>query len=818
MTKLAILKFGKGSFETGFPVTLEIGEENSRPQSEVPGELPPNIELLLEFNRWQAIYRSLDFSTRPIGLSKPRTQTLSLEECLQAAKCLCDCFNHWLQSDSFRSIREKWLEKLLKSDEIRVILQSQDYQIQKLPWHLWELIERYPNAEIALSVPTYERVNLLSKPTETVKILALLGDSKGIDTIADRALLEQLPDAKVHFLVEPMCKDLTDNLWQQNWDILFFAGHSSTHISGETGLIYINQTESLTINQLKYSLRQAVERGLKLAIFNSCDGLGLAREFAALQIPQLIVMREPVPDLVAQAFLKHFLQAYAGGKSLYLAVREARERMQGLESQFPCATWLPVIYQNPAEIPPTWDELTTRGSKLQFFNADTRKAPQNPDIRPIRVASNLANGKKLVLEPLPSTQIQNLKSQAKNPKHHLLWLTGVSLAIAGLVMGIRYLGMLQPLELQAFDRLLSLRPNEKPDPRLLVVKITEEDVQSQPQEERRGSLSDASLLKLLATLEAYEPRVIGLDIYRDYAVKQDLPQLATQMQKSDRLIAVCRVSDPQSSQPGISPPPEIQHQRLGFSDLTVDADGIVRRHLLSLTPPPSSPCLATYAFSVQLALRYLAVQNISLIFTPDGGWQLGKATFKPLEAHTGGYQDLDATGYQILLNYRSHHSLQKFVSQVTLAEVLAGKVAPSAVKDRIVLIGTTAESFQDSSLTPYSTPEGRVQKIPGVILQAQMIGQLLSAALEERPLLWALSVWQETIWIWGWSLTGSLLAWYILKGRYLAIANGFAILCLYAACFVFLIQWGAWIPLVPATLALIASSLVVRYGKYQVIK
>lgn len=143
---------------------------------------------------------------------------------MQAAKCLCDCFNHWLQSDSFRSIREKWLEKLLKSDEIRVILQSQDYQIQKLPWHLWELIERYPNAEIALSVPTYERVNLLSKPTETVKILALLGDSKGIDTIADRALLEQLPDAKVHFLVEPMCKDLTDNLWQQNWDILFLQG------------------------------------------------------------------------------------------------------------------------------------------------------------------------------------------------------------------------------------------------------------------------------------------------------------------------------------------------------------------------------------------------------------------------------------------------------------------------------------------------------------------------------------------------------------------------------------------------------------------
>ena len=65
----------------------------------------------------------------------------------------------------------------------------------------------------------------------------------------------------------------------------------------------------------------------------------------------MIVMREPVPDRVAQEFLKYFLQAFARGDTLYLSVREARERLQGLENQFPCATWLPVICQNPAEEP-----------------------------------------------------------------------------------------------------------------------------------------------------------------------------------------------------------------------------------------------------------------------------------------------------------------------------------------------------------------------------------------------------------------------------------------------------------------------------------
>ncbi len=59
-------------------------------------------------------------------------------------------------------------------------------------------------------------------------------------------------------------------------------------------------------------LRKAISRGLQLAIFNSCDGLGLANDLAELNIPQIIVMRSPVPDLVAQEFLKHFLKAFSG--------------------------------------------------------------------------------------------------------------------------------------------------------------------------------------------------------------------------------------------------------------------------------------------------------------------------------------------------------------------------------------------------------------------------------------------------------------------------------------------------------------------------
>ncbi len=773
MGKLVILKLGEGNFEQGFPVTLQIGDENARPAVEVTGELPPDPEIKHYYYRWQSIYLNLKLPARPIGLPKKQAQTPTLEECQQVAEELKVRFNTWLQSESFRPIREKWLEKLMPSENVRVILQTKDLRLQKLPWHLWEILEHYPNTEIALSAPAYEEVTHLPPGAGMVKILAILGNSQGIDTQTDRALLEKLANTDITFLVEPEYKDLTDQLWEQNWQILFFAGHSSSHQTGETGKIYINQTESLTINQLKYALKKAVERGLKLAIFNSCDGLGLAREFADLQIPQLIVMREPVPDRVAQGFLKYFLAAFVRGESLYLAVREARERLQGLENQFPCATWLPVICQNPAETPPTWQELSGFIAK--------------------------------VIVP------QERQSVTKKLGFSLMLF--VSVAIAGLVMGVRYVGVLQSLELKAFDQVLRLRPDETPDPRLLVIAVTEDDVEAQAQEQRRGSLSDKALAKLLETLEAYRPQVIGLDIYHDYPVQKDYPALVKRMQQTHNLVSICRVSDPEAKKSGIAPPPEVSPRRSSFSDIVLDPDNIVRRHLLALTPPPSSPCVADYAFSVQVALHYLASQGISLQFTPEGYWQLAKTIIKPLEVHTGAYQKIDAWGHQILLNYRSYRSPKDIAPQITLKEVLAGHLHADTVKDKIVLIGTTAESFRDYSLTPYKTNLGSSEEIPGVMLQAQMISQLLSTVLDGRPLLWSWSVWEETIWVWGWSLVGSLLAWYLGRLGYFYLGITVAIACLYGICLIILIQLGGWLPLVPSVLALVGSGGTIAFYK-----
>jgi CHASE2 domain-containing sensor protein len=202
-----------------------------------------------------------------------------------------------------------------------------------------------------------------------------------------------------------------------------------------------------------------------------------------------------------------------------------------------------------------------------------------------------------------------------------------------------------------------------------------------------------------------------------------------------------------------------------------------------------------------VALHYLAAQGIEPQTLPKDKMRLGKAVFTPLEANTGAYQQLDARGFQVLLN---HRAVDNVAQRVRIAEVLSGKVNPNWVKDRIVLIGVTAPISADDFSTPYSAGKWPYQTIPGVLVQAQMVSHILSAVLDKRPLLWVWSLWGELCWVWGWSLVGGLIVWRIHRKMYLVLATTTAIGVLYGVCFGLLTQ-GGWVPLVPSALALIAT-------------
>ncbi|MBC7883249.1 MAG: hypothetical protein H7Y37_18320 [Anaerolineae bacterium] len=97
---------------------------------------------------------------------------------------------------------------------------------------------------------------------------------------------------------------------------------------------------------------------MQLAIFNSCDGLGLAWDLARLNIPNVVFMSEPVPDRIAYEFFAYFLQGFiTQEQSLYMAVRSARERLGEVEADFPGASWLPTLQHNPAEPVLIWKAI-----------------------------------------------------------------------------------------------------------------------------------------------------------------------------------------------------------------------------------------------------------------------------------------------------------------------------------------------------------------------------------------------------------------------------------------------------------------------------
>ncbi|BAZ40297.1 WD-repeat protein [Calothrix sp. NIES-4101] len=395
MKKLVILQFD-GDFSTGYQVTLEVGDEGKRPHVRIRGALPTGSSIISAFRDWRSCYRSIYSSDRSIyEQSRIKTsggRNINLasftQQCNESAERLLFEFNSWLESPSFEEIRNCLLalhpnqelinqelinQKQIKpKQEIRIILSSDCPELRKLPWHLWNL---WLGNEVALSATN--AVKRERPYREKIRILIVLGDSTGINIKRDRAFLEQYcRDAEIVTLVQPERDELNRYLQDEiGWDILSFSGHS--HTQDSQGRIFINQHDSLTMGELRDSLQVAIQQRLQLAIFNSCDGLGIAYELESLHIPQVIVMREPVPDLVAQEFLKYFLEAFTGGSYLGVSVGYARKKLALLEDDFPCASWLPVIIQNQLEIPPTWQSLGITTSPYRGLMAFREEDAEN---------------------------------------------------------------------------------------------------------------------------------------------------------------------------------------------------------------------------------------------------------------------------------------------------------------------------------------------------------------------------------------------------------------------------------------------------------
>lgn len=381
---LVILKLESGDFEQGFLVKFQSG------QIELEGKLPHAPHIIEDYKQWCYTYQQLRLPRRKKFQRYKRDESISLHDnCQKAAQKLGNSIKAWLNSSEF-SYLTKQLPNFDSDESIQIVVQAKDIQLQRLPWHFWDWLKDYPNAEIALSPLANEPIGRPAPVLrEKIRVLAILGSSINIQIEQDIEQIKQLlvpEQAELVPLFQPSRDKLFEVLWdEKGWDILFYAGHSASEINGETGWIEINENERLTISELRKALNIAINSGLKLAIFNSCDGLGLGRELASVHLPYAVVMREEVPDPVALEFLQAFFKAFISGESLPAAMTQARKQLKKLETQYPCGSWLPVICQErPEQEILTWQKLrdtlaesTWRGCCQVMLAIDARTRLKN---------------------------------------------------------------------------------------------------------------------------------------------------------------------------------------------------------------------------------------------------------------------------------------------------------------------------------------------------------------------------------------------------------------------------------------------------------
>ena len=205
-----------------------------------------------------------------------------------------------------------------------------------------------------------------------VKILMLVGKytdpKENIDTETDKKLISNLTGAAKPKIVEvTSIAEVINALDNNKFDILMFAGHSSTLPDGMDTTIWLTDNLKININQISNQIRNALNRidhPLVLAIFNSCDGIGIDGQLKeqGIRIPYLIAMKARITDEIAHTFLTLFLRYFVRNRmSFQMAYQQAQN---GLDPFVPGAGSLPILCVKQAIMPNLFWPLCLRQAKM----------------------------------------------------------------------------------------------------------------------------------------------------------------------------------------------------------------------------------------------------------------------------------------------------------------------------------------------------------------------------------------------------------------------------------------------------------------------
>jgi adenylate cyclase len=375
-------------------------------------------------------------------------------------------------------------------------------------------------------------------------------------------------------------------------------------------------------------------------------------------------------------------------------------------------------------------------------------------------------------------------------------VAALGLGVGAAVCEARAMGWLEWADLRLYDAAVAAHaggpPGRSP---VVLVRLREEEIR------RHGHpVPDTILARAIERIASAGPRAIGIDLYRDVGVgdpagRAALAQLAARV---PGLVFVEKLSEP--GVPGVAAPDFARDPgSRAFNDVVVDRDGILRRGLLLLWDVDGD---ASVGLALQLALHYLEPDGMTLGPDPaqPGFLRLGETTFPPLESSDGGYVRTDAGGYQTLLDL---HAGRGGFDEYSFDAALAGRIPAEALRGRIAIMGTTAESVKDYFHT--ALPGGPV---PGIAIHAQLADQLVRFAQgETRPMrFWSEAA--EIAWTLSWSVAVAVIAalgvgpWALGGGLLAAVS-----LLLSASWLMF--GAGIWVPVAGPLAASLASGGIV---------
>ena len=370
-------------------------------------------------------------------------------------------------------------------------------------------------------------------------------------------------------------------------------------------------------------------------------------------------------------------------------------------------------------------------------------------------------------------------------------------------LALRHMGLLQILEFPVYDFFIRSQPTIDAGP-IVLVEMTEADIHHPTLD---WPIYDDKLAELLRMLEADQPAVIGLDIWRDIPVPKSgvgLHQFNQVLRAHSNIVVIFTLG-------GIAAPAILKSdpERIAFNDnLVVD-------HLVDSTVPKvrrsmlfgDSSGEPFDSLPARLALVYLGQRGIEPAEDPAGprSMRLGKARLHAIKSNDGSYVGAVTNGFQILLDFKHPEDFIRY----SFVDALSGRIPSGTLRDKIVIVGLNSKSVFDQSVTPIRRDH------LGIEVQALIVNQLLRMALNgEKPLqFW--SDWIEDAWLLLWCIVGGALGYWVHTPLRFTLT---ALCCLLAlagtAWLAFSAGW--WLPVVtPAVGYVPAAVLAISYVSAQ---